>query len=241
MERRAIRDSCESAGAREVHLVPKPLAAGQGAGLSTGSHQGHLVVDLGAGSTVLSLVAMGRVVASRVLAEGGRFIDASITRWMQREHALLIGRSTAESVKHTVGSLNSCGEPQVTEARGRCLRTGVPRAVTVTRDALKPLLVEHMSTLTMAVRELLDIAPPELAADVVDTGVVLVGGGAHTRGIAQALARMTGLAAVCATDPELAVIRGAGALLEPTLLHGAPTPHHVLSSGSLLPPSRFNG
>ncbi len=219
METRAIRDSCESAGAREVQLVPRPVAAAVGAELPVECAAGHLVVDIGAGITEVSVVALHGVVSGCVVPGGSGGLDASLAKWLGRERALLVGSETARRLKETLGSADVEAEPATGEARGRCLRAGVPRSVAITRREIAQALTPGITPIADAIRRTLEQAPPELASDIVDNGMVLVGGGAVLDGLDRTLSHATGLAVVVADDPALAVARGVGRMLdEPDLL-----------------------
>jgi len=214
MELRAVRDSCESAGARAVHMVPRPLAAALGAGLPVHEPSGHLIVDLGAGATEISMVSLSGVVTCTAVEGGGRGMDEAIIAWCKKEHALLLGRPSAERVKLALGSAH-VPDPSLTAwVKGRCLRRGTPRAVQVSARGIYDALAASVDAISAGIRKVLHEAPPELASDVVDTGVVLVGGGAHLEGIDQALRVRTGLPIVVADRPTQAVVDGAGRVLE---------------------------
>jgi len=204
MEIRAIRDNCASAGARDVHLLMRPIAAGLGAGLPIHAPEGYLVVDAGGGATEISVLALSGVVSCTSMA-GGVGMDDAIIAWMKREHALLIGRPTAERIKT---------DPCDTVVKGRCLRTGVPRGVPVRRRDVLGALRDAIARVGETVRATLDQAPPELAADIMDTGVIVTGGGAKLTGLQDAIGRATGLPIISGETPELAVVQGAGRVLE---------------------------
>jgi len=204
MEIRAIRDNCVSAGAREVNLLMRPIAAGLGAGLPIHAPEGYLVVDVGGGGTEISVLALCGVVSCET-APGGVDMDQAIIAWMKREHELLIGQPTAEEIKIDLCDL---------VVKGRCLRRGVPRAVDVCRNDILRALQPQVATIGAAVRKALEQAPPELASDIVDTGVILTGAGSALEGFDIALRQATGLPIIHAENPGRAVIAGAGRVLE---------------------------
>jgi rod shape-determining protein MreB len=224
MEVRAVRDSCESAGAREVQLVPRPIAAALGAQLPIHEPSGTLVVDVGGGSTEVSVLSLSGVVSCRTVDGGGEGMDDAIIDWLQRERRLLVGRPSAERLKIELGtaSLDSSSafglrnsDPRATATiKGRCLRRGVPRAEVVTAAQVYEALAPHVDAIADAVREAIEEAPPELGSDIVDHGVVLTGGGAWLDGLDRALRDRTGLPVVSAENPERAVIAGVGRVLD---------------------------
>ncbi len=220
-ELRALRDCCSSAGARHVQLVAKPLAAALGAGLPVHEPAGNLVIDVGAGSVDIALVAMDRVVSAASVPAGGDAVDEVVARHVKRTHALLIGPRTAESAKLSTVSLQDSSEERLGSASGRCLRTGLPSRVILSSRALTPLLMPLIDLIAAGVRAVLDAAPRELAADVTEKGAVLVGGGARLRGLSSALRDRTGLPMVEADDPERAVLRGLGLILDDTTVRKA--------------------
>jgi rod shape-determining protein MreB and related proteins len=204
MEIRAIRDNCASAGAREVNLLMRPVAAGLGAGLPIDAPEGYLVVDVGGGATEISVLALSGVVSCTSIV-GGVGIDEAIISWMKREHALLIGQPTAEQIK-----IDACD----TVAKGRCLRTGVPRGVPVRKADILHAFEGELDKIGAAVAAALAEAPPELASDIVDTGVILTGGGSQLIGLHDAVGQATGLPIIPADTPQMAVIHGAGRVLQ---------------------------
>lgn len=216
MERRAVRESCEAAGAREVHLVPRPVAAALGAGLPIEQASGHLVVDLGGGTTEVSIVSMNGVVASTCVPGGGEAMDTAIVAWLAEHHGLLIGLPTAERLKIELGTAIEDERLASAHVAGRCLRRKVPRSVEVTAADVRAALTPRILEIGGAVRALLESCPPELASDIVDNGVVITGGGSRLRGIDVALGQLTGLPVVTAEDADKAVAVGAGRILEAT-------------------------
>jgi rod shape-determining protein MreB len=221
MERRAVRESCEGAGARHVHVVSRPIAAALGADLPVDEPSGHLLVDIGGGATEISVVSMRGVVASVSVQGGGEAMDEAIAAWLRREHGLLVGRGTAERIKHELGVAvrPEAADPSASRmVAGRCLSLGIPRAVRVSPVEVYAALAPNIAEIVEAMRRVLDHTPAELAADIVDHGAVLIGGGSRLRRLDEALREATGLPVVCADSDGGTVARGAGRLLEQTEL-----------------------
>ena len=214
MERRALRESCETAGARSVHLVDRPLAAALGAELPIQRPSGHMVVDLGAGEASIALISLSNVVAHQAVPGGGYAIDNAIIEMVRARYDLVIGLQTAERLKLELADATGRRDAHKAQAKGRCATAGVPRAVTITGSDVADALQRPIQSLVHGVRSVLDRVPAELAADVSDHGVVLTGGGSRLRGLERALRRATGLPVVRAEHPESCVIRGAGAILD---------------------------
>lgn len=219
MELRALRDSCEAAGARDVTLVPRPIAAALGAGLATSDPHGQLVIELGAGSTELAVIALDRVVASRSIP-GGRACDQAVVDRVRLDHDLLIPLATAQRLKEELGA--ACeAEARSLVVAGRCARTGLPRAAEVLADEVCRALAPHVLALRDATADVLRAVPNALAHDVAARGLVLTGAGARLRDLDRALWRSTGLPALVAAEPDRSVIRGVGRVLEATELQEA--------------------
>lgn len=220
MEIRAVRDSCESAGAREVKLVPRPIAAALGADLPIHEPSGVLVVDVGGGATEISILSLNGVVASTVVEGGGEGMDVSVVRLLEEERSLFVGRPSAERLKIELGTACDPDPDRVATIRGRCRLGGIPRAEQVSAADVHRALVPHVEAIADAVRRMVDAAPPEIGADIVDQGVVLTGGGARLRNLDRALRERTGLPVVGADRPEHAVIQGVSRILaDPALYH----------------------
>ncbi|WP_324717926.1 rod shape-determining protein [Carboxydochorda subterranea] len=222
VERRALVDACIQAGAREVHLVSQPLAAALGAGIEVDRPQGHLVVDIGGGTTdVAVLSAGGEAVVGSVRVAGDQ-MDEAVMRLLRRRHNLLIGERTAEELKIRAGTV----EPHLPASDagvavwGQDGVTSMPRVATVTAPELREALMEPVRLIADAVREVLERTPPELAGDIADHGVVLAGGGALLKGIDEAMVRRLGLPVTIADDPIGCVVRGLGRVLDE--MHHAP-------------------
>ena len=214
VERRAVIDSAYRAKASEVHLVEEAMAAAIGAGLPVTEPCGSMVIDIGGGTTDIAVVALGGMVYEKSVRTAGNSMDEAIIQFMRRRHGLLIGDRTAEQVKCEIGSAWEGDEELSMEVRGRCLREGKPRSARVTDKEVREAIAEPLKVIVAAVKEALDCIPPEIAADVIDRGVVLTGGGALLRGLDDRLRHETGLPILIADDPLTSVVRGAGMMLE---------------------------
>ena len=214
VERRAIRESALSAGARDVRLVEEPMAAAIGAGLPIQSPHGSMIVDIGGGTTEVAVISLGGLVASQSARVGGDVLDDAITQYVKKEYSVALGESTAEEVKVALGSAWPLPDEMYAEIRGRDLVTGLPKTVTVSSVEMREALEEGISSIVDAVKFTLDQTPPELAADIMDQGIMLAGGGALLRGLDQRLANETGMPIRIAADPLYAVARGSGQALE---------------------------
>jgi rod shape-determining protein MreB len=217
VERRAIQESAESAGARKVQLIEEPMAAAIGAGLPVTEPSGSMVVDIGGGTTEVAVISLGGIVYSRSVRVGGDKMDEAIISYIRRAHNLLIGESSAERIKLDVGAA-SLGDIQddgpYREVRGRDLINGVPREVIVSQAQIAESLSEPVIAIVEAVKVALENTPPELAADIVDRGIVLTGGGALLYRLDQVLRHATGLSVMVAENPLQCVALGTGRALE---------------------------
>lgn len=223
VERRALREAAEAAGARRVHLVYGVLASALGAQLPITQPVGNMIVDIGAGSTDIAVLSMGEIVYARSLEAAGDAMDEAVARWMREAHGLLVGPLTAERLKRELGRAVADGRGQGADAeapaRGRDLESGFPRAVTVRAGDLQEALEEPVERIVDAVKAALDHAPPELAGDILERGIVLTGGGARLRRLDHRLRESTGLPVVVAEQPESAAVLGSGQVLaRPDLL-----------------------
>jgi len=216
VERRAIQESALSAGARRVFLIEEPMAAAIGAGLPVSEPTGSMVVDIGGGTTEVAVLSLGGIVYSRSVRVGGDKMDEAIINYIRRYHNLLIGESTAERIKKEIGS--ACppedGEGRMTEIKGRDLMNGVPKEIVITERQVAESLAEPVSAILEAVKVALENTAPELAADIVDKGIVLTGGGALLRNLDLVLRHATGLPVSVAEDPLSCVALGTGRALE---------------------------
>jgi rod shape-determining protein MreB len=219
VEKRAVRESAESAGAREVYLIEEPMAAAIGAGLPITEPTGNMIVDIGGGTTEVAVISLSGIVFSRSVRVGGDKMDEAIAQFIKRKYNLLVGERTAELIKITIGSAYPGDEVQTMEIKGRDLVAGVPKTVVITDEEIRDSLLEPINQIVEAVRLSLERTPPELASDIVDRGIVLAGGGSLLRNLDILLREETGLPVMMADDPLTAVVMGAGkALDEITLL-----------------------
>lgn len=214
VERRAIRESALSAGAREVRLIEEPMAAAIGAGLSVDEATGSMVVDIGGGTTEIAIISLNGVVYSDSVRLGGDRFDESIVSHVRRKYGSLIGDATAERIKQEIGCAHVDSELREIDVRGRNLAEGVPRSFTLNSDEILESLHEPLMGIVQSVKRALEQAPPELAADIAETGIVLTGGGAMLRDIDRLISDETGLPVLVADDPLTCVARGGGKALE---------------------------
>jgi len=214
VEKRAVIDATLQAGAREAYLIEEPMAAAIGAGLPVSEPVGSMVVDVGGGTTEVAVIALGGIVTSRSIRIGGDEMDEAIIHHARRAYNLLIGERTAEEIKIAIGSAYPLREEQVVDVRGRDLLTGLPRTVRMTSAEIREALSEPVAAIVEAVKQTLERTPPELAADIVERGIVMVGGGALLRGLDRLLSQETGMPVTLPDDPLSAVVLGAGRALE---------------------------
>ena len=214
VERRAIQESAESAGASKVYLIEEPMAAAIGAGLPVEEARGSMVVDIGGGTTEIALISLNGVVYAESVRVGGDRFDEAIITYVRRNYGSLIGESTAERIKQEIGTAYPGGEVREVDVRGRNLAEGVPRAFTLNSNEVLEALQESLATIVQAVKSALEQSPPELASDIAERGLVLTGGGALLRDLDKLLAQETGLPVIVAEDPLTCVARGGGRALE---------------------------
>src|SRR5260221_8956514 len=214
VERRAIKESAISAGAREVFLLEEPMAAAMGAGMPVEEPRGSLVVDIGGGTTEVAIISLNGIVYSASVRIGGDRFDESIVSYVRRNYGILIGESTAERIKNEIGLAYPANQMLQMEVRGRNLAEGIPRSFTISSNEVLEALQEPLSGILGAVRAALEQAPPELAADIAERGMVLTGGGALLRNIDRLFMEETGLPVIIADEPLTCVARGGGKALE---------------------------
>lgn len=219
VEKRAVRDSAESAGAREVHLIEEPMAAAIGVGLPIDEPSGNMILDVGGGTTEIAVISMSGIVYSKGVRVGGDVMDECIVSYVKRKYNLLVGERTAEEIKIRIGSAYPMEEKLTMEVKGRDLVAGIPKTLVISDDEIREALSEPIGTIIETVRLALERTPPELASDIVDKGIVLAGGGSLLRGLDILLREQTGLPVTLAEDPITAVVLGTGMVLEsPDLL-----------------------
>lgn len=214
VERRAIRESAMGAGAREVYLIEEPMAAAMGAGMPVEEASGCMVVDIGGGTTEVAIISLSGIVYAASVRIGGDKFDESIINYVRRNYGILIGETTAERIKQEIGTAFPSTEIRELEVRGRNLAEGVPRSFTLNSNEVLEALQEPLSGIVGAVRAALEQAPPELAADIAERGMVLTGGGALLNDLDRLLMEETGLPVIVAEEPLTCVARGGGRALE---------------------------
>lgn len=216
VERRAIQDAAENARARKVSLIDEPMAAAIGAGLPVSEPSGSMIVDIGGGTTEVAVISLGNIVYSRSVRVGGDKIDEAIISYIRRNHNLLVGESSAERIKKAIGSacIPEDGEGAKIEIKGRDLMNGVPKEVVVTERQIAESFADPVSQIVEAVKVALEHTAPELAADIVDRGIVMTGGGALLKNLDVVLRQATGLPVTVAEDPLTCVAMGTGRALE---------------------------
>jgi rod shape-determining protein MreB len=214
VEKRAIRESAYSAGAREVYLIEEPMAAALGAGLPVDEACGSMVVDVGGGTTEIAILSLNGVVFSDSARIGGDRFDEAIGNYVRKKYGSVIGETTAERIKFEIGGAYPPKDVREIDVRGRNLAEGVPKSITLNSDEILDALQEPLAGIVQAVKSVLELSPPELASDIAETGIVLTGGGALLRDFDRLLAHETGLPVIIADDPLTCVARGGGKALE---------------------------
>ncbi|GAB4413606.1 MAG: rod shape-determining protein [Anaerolineae bacterium] len=214
VEKRAVHEAAVRAGAREAYLLPEPLLAALGAGLPISTPAGNMVFNLGGGASEAAVLAMNGIVVADSIRMGGMRLDEAIINYVRRKYSLVIGEPTAESVKIQIGAAVDIGEELSMEIQGRDQVGGLPRTITITTSEVVEAIAEPLATIVSAAQNVLEKTPPELAADIIDRGIVLTGGGALLRGIDVYITQKVGVPAYRAEDPMVAVAVGAGRALE---------------------------
>lgn len=214
VERRAVRDSAEHAGAKAVYLVDEPMAAAIGIGLDVHEPVGNMIVDIGGGTTEIAVIALSGIVYAQSVRLGGDELNEDIINYFRKNHNLLIGERTAEHVKCTIGSAAPLDEEIEITAKGRDLINGAPRTRTVSSKDVREALSESVNTIVESVTKSLEQTPPELSADILDRGIFLTGGGALLKNLDRLIMETTNLPVHVAEDPLTAVVRGTGKILE---------------------------
>src|SRR5437868_13115250 len=212
--RRAIRESALGAGASKVYLIEEPMAAAIGADLPVSEATGSVVVDIGGGTTEVGVISLGGMVYSGSVRVGGDKFDEAIINYIRRNYGMLIGESTAETIKKQIGSAFPGSEVREMEVKGRNLAEGIPRSFTISPNEILEALTDPLNSIVSAVKSTLEQTPPELGADIAEKGMVLTGGGALLRELDRLLMEETGLPVIVADDPMTCVVRGSGRALE---------------------------
>jgi len=214
VEKRAVRDSAESAGAKEVYLVAEPMAAAIGVGLPVETPSGNMVIDIGGGTTEIAVIALSGIVCNTSIREGGDEMDEAVIQFMKKNYNMLIGEQTAENIKISIGSAYPMSEELELEVKGRDIITGIPKTVKVHSSEIRESIQEPIMAIVDAVRLALEKTPPELASDIVDRGVIMTGGGSLLRGLDTLLHEETNLTIIVDEEPLTCVVRGTGKILE---------------------------
>lgn len=214
VERKAIKESALGAGAREVYLIDEPMAAAIGAGLPVEEATGSMVIDIGGGTTEIAIISLSGIVFAESVRVGGDRFDEAITTYVRRNYGSLIGEATAERIKQEIGSAYPTDDVREIDVRGRNLAEGIPRSFVLNSNEVLEALQEPLSAIVQAVKSALEQAPPELASDIAETGLVLTGGGALLRDLDRLISEETGLPVIVADDPLTCVARGGGKALE---------------------------
>ncbi len=214
VEKRAVKESAISASAREVYLIEEPMAAAIGAGLPITEPSGNMVVDIGGGTTEVAVISLAGLVHCQSVRVAGDKMDLAIMQYLKRKYNLLVGEATAERIKMTVGTAYPTDEAMTMAVKGRDLVAGIPKTIEVNSDEIHEALIEPINTIVNVVRVALERTPPELAADIVDKGIVLTGGGALLKNLDILLREETGLPITIADDPLAAVVLGTGKALD---------------------------
>lgn len=214
VEKRAVKDSADSAGAREVYLIEEPMAAAIGVGLPIQEPSGNMVIDIGGGTTEIAIISLSGIVYCHSVRVGGDVMDECIVNYIKRKYNLLIGERTGEDIKIRIGSAYPMEELLTMEVKGRDLVAGIPKTIGVNSEEIREAIMEPVGAIVEAVRIALERTPPELAADIVDKGIVMAGGGSLLRGIDNLLREETGLPISIAECPLDAVVLGTGKVLD---------------------------
>ena len=214
VEQRAVKDAAHASGAREVYLIEEPMAAALGVGLPVGEPSGNMIVDIGGGTTDVAIISLDGIVYSKAVRVGGDKMDEAIIAYIKRKYNLMIGDRTAEQIKIQCGSAYPTEKIPPMEVKGRDLISGIPKAINVTDEEVREALQESVVLILDTIKVTLENTPPELAADIVDRGIVLAGGGALLKGLDILIREHTGVPVIVPDDPLTAVVRGCGAMLD---------------------------
>ena len=214
VEKRAVHESAVQAGASKIHLIEEPMAAAIGAGLPVTEPSGSMIIDIGGGTTEVAVISLGGIVVCISERTAGDKMDEAIVQHIKRKYNLLIGDRTAEEIKIKIGSADQLPEEKTMEIKGRDLVAGLPRTITITSEEIREALSEPVAAIVNAVKGTLEKTPPELAADLVDSGIIMAGGGSQLKGLDTLLRAETGLYVRVADNPETAIVLGTGKTLD---------------------------
>ncbi|KPK64306.1 rod shape-determining protein MreB [candidate division WOR_3 bacterium SM23_42] len=214
VEKRAVRDSAEAAGAREVFLVPEPISAAIGIGLPVHSPTGNMIIDIGGGTTEIAVIALSGIVTNSSIRIAGDEMDDAIVQYIKKNYNLIIGEQSAETIKIAIGNAFPTVEEKALEVKGRDLVSGIPKTVKLTSHEVREAIQEPLSMITETIRLTLEKTPPELAADIVNNGIYMAGGGSLLRGVDTLVREETNLPVTIADEPNKVVVIGAGKILE---------------------------
>ncbi|PIR17345.1 MAG: rod shape-determining protein [Deltaproteobacteria bacterium CG11_big_fil_rev_8_21_14_0_20_49_13] len=214
VEKRAVRESAESAGGREVFLIEEPMAAAIGSGLPIMEATGNMIVDIGGGTTEVAVISLGGIVFAKSIRVAGDKMDDAIIHYLKKKYNMLIGERTAEQIKIEIGTAYPDGEIKTMAVKGRDLIAGIPRTFEINSEEIREAILEPVNAIVEAVKVTLERTPPEVAADIVERGIVLSGGGALLRNLDTLIKEETGLPVVQAEDPLASVVLGSGAALD---------------------------
>lgn len=210
VEKRAVIEAAEAAGAQKAYLIEQPMAAAIGAGLPVEGPCGNMIVDIGGGTTDVAVISLGGIVVSESIRVAGNKMDEALARYIRKNFNLLVGERSAEEIKINIGAAFPLEQELSMEIRGRDLMSGLPKTIVITSEEVREALEEPVSAIVEAVKSVLERTPPELAADIIDRGIVMTGGGALLRGIDKLLSKVTGMPVFLADDPVSCVALGTG-------------------------------
>ncbi len=214
VERRAVRDAAIAAGCKEAELIPEPLAAAIGARIPISAPSGNMVVNVGGGTTEIAVISLNDIVVSNSIRVGGNKVDDAISNYIRRKYNLLIGDPTSEEIKITIGSALPMSEAIPMEVRGRDQVAGLPRTITITSDEITEAISEPVNSIIRGVKSVLEQTPPELSADIIDKGIIMIGGGCLLRNLDRLISDQTSIPCMIADQPMMCVALGTGIALE---------------------------
>lgn len=213
-EKRAVIDATKQAGAKEAYIIPEPVAAAIGADIPIDSAAGNLVVDIGGGTTEVAIISLGGIVASNSVRIGGNRLDQAITEYIRKKYGLSVGDQTAEQIKIEIGSAMKSDKEKTMEIRGRDMIAGLPKTITITANEITEAMQNELEKIVLAIKSVLEQAPPELSSDIIDRGMVMTGGGSLLRNLDRLFTKALGIPCHVATDALLCVGKGTGIALE---------------------------